>query len=224
MDNFRIKQTFWGIGIFILLTFLSMIFYPGGTIIDNNTEGYLFFYNFLSNLGEITARNGEDNFISSILFNSSLILLSISILLFYTKYFHFFNLNKKSYNLIRISLIFLLSSIVSFICVALFTADEISFDLHVFFVKLAFRFLFVFTILQSIAIYFNPQMSNKLLIVSMIFSFSVLFFNLMMDYGPNPFENNSSLFFQVTAQKIIVFCILLNTYFQAKESLGFSLK
>jgi len=218
VGNFRIKQTFWGIGVFIVLNIVSMIFYPGGTIIDKDTEGYLFFYNFLSNLGEITARNGKNNFISSILFNSSLVLLSISILLFYTKFFQFFNLNKKSYNMIRIALIFLLSSIVSFICVALFTADETSFDLHVFFVKLAFRSLFLFTILQSIAIYFNPQMSNRLLFVSTIFSLSVLFFILIMDYGPNPFENNSSLFIQVTAQKVIVFCILLNTYFQVKEA------
>ena len=56
MNNFRIKQTFWGIGIFLLLNFISMILYPGGTIIDKDTDGYLFFYNFLSNLGEITAR------------------------------------------------------------------------------------------------------------------------------------------------------------------------
>ena len=71
MSNFRIKQTFLGIGVFIILNIVSMIFYPGGTIIDKDTEGYLFFYNFLSNLGEITARNGKNNFISSILFNSS---------------------------------------------------------------------------------------------------------------------------------------------------------
>ena len=69
MNNFRIKQTFWGIGGFILLNFFSMIFYPGGTLIDKDTDGYLFFYNFLSNLGERTARNGDDNFISSILKN-----------------------------------------------------------------------------------------------------------------------------------------------------------
>ena len=48
MDNFRIKQTFWGIGSFILLNFFSMIFYPGGTLIDKDTDGYLFFYNFLT--------------------------------------------------------------------------------------------------------------------------------------------------------------------------------
>ena len=43
----------------------------------------------------------------------------------------------------------------------------------------------------------------------------------MMDYGPNPFESNFGLFVQVTSQKFIAFCILLNTYFQAKESLTF---
>ena len=101
MDNFRIKQTFWGIGGFILLNFFSMIFYPGGTLIDKDTDGYLFFYNFLSNLGERTARNGDDNFISSILFNSSLILVSISFLIFYSKYFQFFKKEKKSYNFIN---------------------------------------------------------------------------------------------------------------------------
>ena len=42
--------------------------------------------------------------------------------------------------------------------------------------------------------------------------------------GPNPFESNSALFIQVTSQKVIAFCILLNTYFQAKESLIFSSK
>ena len=221
MDNFRIKQTFWGIGGFILLNFFSMIFYPGGTLIDKDTDGYLFFYNFLSNLGERTARNGDDNFISSILFNSSFILVSISFLIFYSKYFQFFKKEKKSYNFIKFALFFLLVSVISFICIALFTADESSFDEHIFFVKLAFRSLFLFTIFQSIAIHFNSEMSNKLLFVSILFSLSMVLFILMMDYGPNPFESNFGLFVQVTSQKFITFCILLNTYFQAKESLNF---
>lgn len=221
MKNFRIKQTFGGIGIFIILNIIAMVLYPGGTIIDKNTEGYLFFYNFLSNLGERTARNGEDNFISSVLFNSSLIIVSISFSIFYTKYFQFFKTDNNSYNFVKIALFFLICSIFSFICVALFTADETSFDTHVFFVKLAFRSLFLFTIFQSIAIYYNDQLSNNLLFVSILFSLSILLFILMMDYGPNPFKDNSSLFVQVTSQKFIVFCILLNTYFQAKESLKF---
>ena len=47
MKNFRIKQAFWGIGIFTIFNVIAMSLYPGGTIIDSTTEGYLFFYNLL---------------------------------------------------------------------------------------------------------------------------------------------------------------------------------
>ena len=60
-----------------------MVLYPGGTIIDSSTVGYLFFYNFLSNLGEWTAKNGDPNFNSAILFNISMIVLAVSYSVFY---------------------------------------------------------------------------------------------------------------------------------------------
>jgi len=75
-------------------------------------------------------------------FNSSLILVSISFLIFYSKYFQFFKKEKKSYNFIKLALFFLVVSVISFICIALFTADETSFDEHIFFVKLAIRDIF----------------------------------------------------------------------------------
>jgi hypothetical protein len=40
-----------------------------------------------------------------------------------------------------------------------------------------------------------------------------------MEFGPNPFENNESLFIQVISQKIIVFSILLYYFIQSKEIL-----
>jgi len=222
VKNFRIKQTFWGIGIFIILNSIAMLFYPGGTIIDKETEGHLFFYNFLSNLGEKTARNGEENITSAIFFNSSLVLVSISFLLFYTKYFQLFKGNLRSYYTILSALFFLSVSIFSFISVAIFTADKPNFDLHVFFVKLAFRSLLLFAILQSLATYLNQDMTKKVFVASLLFTCAIFLFILMMDYGPNPFENNNALFIQVTAQKFIAFCILLNTYFQANESLKYT--
>ena len=66
-----IKQSFVGIFLFFILNLIAMFLYPGGTIIDSTTEGYLFFYNFFSNLGEWTAQNGMDNFYSASLFNLS---------------------------------------------------------------------------------------------------------------------------------------------------------
>ena len=72
MSNLYIKQGYFGISVFIVFNIIAMIKYPGGTIIDSTTEGYLFFYNFFSNLGEWTAKNGELNTISAYLFKFSL--------------------------------------------------------------------------------------------------------------------------------------------------------
>ena len=77
-----ISQGYLGIGLFLVFTTVAMIMYPGGTIHDSSTEGYQFFYNFFSNLGEWTARNGEPNKISAYLFNSALMLLSLSYFIF----------------------------------------------------------------------------------------------------------------------------------------------
>ena len=83
MEKIFIKQGYLGIFLFVSFNLLAFYFYPGGTIIDPSTEGYLFFYNFLSNLGEWVAKNGEDNIISAYLFNSSMLILAISYGLFY---------------------------------------------------------------------------------------------------------------------------------------------
>ena len=83
MEKIIIKQGYLGIFLFVSFNFFAIYFYPGGTIIDPTTQGYLFFYNFFSNLGEWIAKNGQDNSFSAYLFNSSLIVLAVSYGLFY---------------------------------------------------------------------------------------------------------------------------------------------
>ena len=78
-----ISQGYIGILLFVALSGTAMVFYPGGTLHDNTTIGYQFFYNYFSNLGEWTARNGEPNTISAYLFNSALIILAVSYFTFY---------------------------------------------------------------------------------------------------------------------------------------------
>ena len=38
--------------IFVIINIISIFCYPGGTYLDNNTLGYSFSQNFLSDLGE----------------------------------------------------------------------------------------------------------------------------------------------------------------------------
>ena len=214
-----IKQGYFGISIFSLLCLISMILYPGGTIIDSSTVGYLFFYNFLSNLGEWTAKNGDPNFYSAILFNISMIVLAVSYSIFYYNFLMI--VIKKSKNaILKLLLISSISiSLIGFVCVALFSSDPETFELHILFVKIGFYSLFFHCLIQTIFIKSIDEFSNILYNVSLVFSVILFLFVLIMEFGPNPFENNQSLFVQVTSQKVIVFSILSYYFFQVRETL-----
>src|SRR5574340_1170713 len=72
------QNAFWQVGafrivvliglLFYLLITLSMLLYPGGTKANPNTQGYSFFTNFLSDLGQSVALNGQSNIVSMVLF------------------------------------------------------------------------------------------------------------------------------------------------------------
>ena len=85
-SNFKFWQGYLGISVFVIFNTIAMLLYPGGTYLDSRTEGYHFFYNFFSNLGEWTARNGEINTFSASLFNSSLIIFALSYFLFFISF------------------------------------------------------------------------------------------------------------------------------------------
>ena len=223
MSNILIKQGYVGIFLFVILNFISMVIYPGGTIIEPETKGYSFFYNFLSNLGESTAKNGEDNIVSAYLFNSSMLTLALSYFLFYMSYLRIqlkFNRN-KILNFFSFSTIII--SLVSFVLVAVFSADNSTFDIHVFFVKVAFRLLLIHCFVQLFIVY-NSNLSKTMLISSSIFCFVLLLFIIIMEYGPNPFLDNRSLLIQVSSQKMIVISILLYFFVQISESISMSKK
>ena len=220
MSNLYIKQGYFGISVFIVFNIIAMIKYPGGTIIDSTTEGYLFFYNFFSNLGEWTAKNGELNTISAYLFSFSLVVLSISYFIFYYAFLKIQLANNKNklLNFLSISTIFL--SLIFFVFVAIFSSDPETFDIHVLFVKVAFRSLLIHCILQSIVVYLNNDFGKSMLISSILFTIVLFLFILVMEFGPNPFKDNESLFIQVLAQKVIVTSILIYFFFQIRETIS----
>ena len=102
-------------------------------VIDPSTEGYLFFYNFFSNLGEWVAKNGEDNAISAYLFNSSMLILAISYGLFYFMFLKIqFRISDN--NIIKtLLMVTILLSLISFVLVAVFPSESPTFNLHIFF-------------------------------------------------------------------------------------------
>ena len=217
-----ISQGYMGIGLFLVFTSAAMIKYPGGTIHDSSTVGYQFFYNFFSNLGEWTARNGEPNKISAYLFNSALMILALSYFIFY---YHFLKILSKALNnsLLRISLIStIVISMVSFVLVAVFSGETETHELHVLFVKIAFRVLLLHAVLQVISMFKIKKMNSSVKWVTLFFTLILVGFILVMDFGPNVWDGNKALFIQVTAQKVIVFSILTYFFFQLNAARALS--
>ena len=199
-----------------------MFFYPGGTYLDSTTNGYHFFYNFFSNLGEWTARNGEINTFSALLFNSSLVIFSLS----YFSFFIFFLKLEIKYikNVwLRFFLVGSISfSIISFIFISVFSAEETSKFWHLVFVKSAFRSLFIHAVLQTYIVFKIPKFDQFISLATLFFTILLFLFLIVMDFGPSAHGSQKGLFIQVTAQKIIVTGIMIYYFFQIRTALRVS--
>lgn len=221
-SKFKYWQGYIGIAIFVIFNSIAMFFYPGGTILDSNTNGYHFFYNYFSNLGEWTARNGEINTVSAYLFNSSLIIFAIS---YFSFFISFLKLEMKAIKSKWLNILLVLSiliSILSFVFIAVFPAEEGSISLHMVFVKLAFRSLFIHSVLQTYVVFKIPEFDKFLSYATLSFTIILLFFLIIMDYGPSPYASKNSLLLQVTAQKIMVLSIMIYFFFQIRTALRVS--
>ena len=221
-SNFKFWQGYLGISVFVIFNTIAMFLYPGGTYLDSTTEGYQFFYNFFSNLGEWTARNGEINTVSATLFNSSLVIFALS---YFSFFISFLKLEVKYIrsNWLRLFLMASISvSILSFIFISVFSAEETSKFWHLVFVKIAFRTLFIHAILQTYVVIKIPKFDQFISFTSLGFTILLFLFLMIMDFGPKALESQEGLFIQVTAQKVIVIAIMIYFFFQIRTALRLS--
>jgi len=112
----------------------------------------------------------------------------------------------------------LIISLTGFVCVAIFSSDPETFDVHLLFVKIGFYSLFAHCIVQYVFIKSIDSFGKLISTITLVFAILLFVFILIMEFGPSPFENNQSLFIHVTSQKIIVSSILIYFYFQIKEA------
>src|SRR4030065_92850 len=76
--------------LFVALTALAMLFYPGGTQTDPAAPGYSFFHNFFSELGLARSHAGGPNTISAALFTAALTMAGGGLVLFFLAFPQFF--------------------------------------------------------------------------------------------------------------------------------------
>ena len=128
----NLKKIFGIIGVlglvqFLLFSTVAMFFYSGGTSWNKLAEGYTFWHNVMSDLGRTVSYSGSSNTVSSTIFNSSLMIFGISIIIIYLNMSKSFLLSKNIVFYIKI--IGIISGL-GMIGVAL-TPDDILSDEHI---------------------------------------------------------------------------------------------
>ena len=212
------------ISIFYFFCIISAYFYPGSEkeIINFKSENYSFTHNFFSELGCLKTNTDEthpsilkkDNTPSMILFNSGLILIGITLIMFYYTFDKLFVLLKDETNLNYCKFtkpLGILSGI--FFSGVGFVPHDLDFGLHVFFANGAFLILFFLCVFHTITIYKSKYISNIYSFGYLLFCFCLLIYVLLIFFGPQigpgKMFTENELILQVVSQKIIVLIFTL---------------
>lgn len=141
---------------------LGIIFYPGGGRLFGLTDsvGYSFWNNFISDLGRLTAINGESNTISHILFATGLIILSIAQFAYHIN-IQFLIRQKKSSTILGIISAVLGGTYSSLYIALALVPYDVNAVLHNKFIYSGAPFVFVACLVLTIAIFLDKDLPNS---------------------------------------------------------------
>ena len=200
------------LGFFVTLNIIAMLCYSGGTYLDHLNPGYSYTGNFLSDLGRTMSFSGEVNFLSSQLFNMALILSGWIFAAFYFRVHKVFA-TKNQHTLALIGSFFGVLGGLSLMGVGLTPAD-LYLDLHIICANWLFRFFFLASLCYSMVIFRHPQFENKYAIGYLVFTFSILIYIIISEFGPDPTVDLFALTLQVVSQKMILLILMAAIYIQ----------
>tara|TARA_B100001109_G_scaffold222488_1_gene194420 strand:- start:719 stop:1393 length:675 start_codon:yes stop_codon:yes gene_type:complete len=201
---------------FVIAVIIASYFYPGGNIHDTSQLGYSFTHNFLSDLGGLESHSGEDNIISFIFFNlSMLFFFFIGISFLFVPIL--FKENKANFILAIIgSLCFFIGSM--FFAGVGFTPYDVFFDLHVFFALNSFKLMIPASLIYLI-VFLRSSLEIKYISVIASFLLLVTGYVIYLNFGENPLTNKEAMITSATIQKFIAFMSVASVF---SLSYGFS--
>tara|TARA_B100000029_G_scaffold243177_1_gene240395 strand:- start:1885 stop:2646 length:762 start_codon:yes stop_codon:yes gene_type:complete len=223
--------------LFLVLSFLSMFFYSGGSMINNpknplyseSNLSYSHIYNFFSDLGLYTSWSGYSNSISLVLFSYSLLFVAIELVAFYYAIHYILRKDKRLINISRLGFYVALISAICFVMVGLFPSDTM-FSYHIFAVNLAFRSFLLVMFIYSYAIFKSSYISNYLALSYFSLFCLVGYYVYILLFGPalpaipysdpnfyNQLPSLENLSFHVVSQKFVVYGVIFSTLWQLVE-------
>lgn len=202
-----------GVALFILLTLIAMLFYPGGGIADKTSTSYSFFKNFFSELGFTITSAGYPNPISAVLFFISMTLAGTCLVLFFLAFPQFFIQTPSGKMLSIFGSIFGVISGLCFIGVA-FTPANLFLEAHKSFVLWAFRLFPIAVFFYSVDIFRQKGYPKRYAYIFVAFGILLVLYILLMEKGPD-IQSPEGVIIQATGQKIISYASLLSILSQA---------
>lgn len=202
--------------LFPILTALSMLFYPGGTLDDPSTSGYRFFENYFSELGLSQSYAGGPQTASFLLFTTALTLAGMALAAYFIIAPSLF-WERRTFRLFSlVGSIFGVLSGLSFIGVA-FSPADLYLAPHSLFVQLAFMTFFVAAVFYTPAFFLHPGFPNLYGWVDLSFGVLLGIYVWLLFYGPGS-GTRSGLIIQVTGQKIIAYAAVTSIFIMAYGS------
>jgi hypothetical protein len=198
---------------FVVLTFIAMLTYAGGSVDNHATSGYSFTHSFLSNLGMLTALSGEPNWVSAALFFIALAAAGICLVIFFIIFPRLFQSSRAQQVLALIGSIIGVLAGICFVGIACAPAD-IAKPAHVQFVMWAFR-LFPLAVLFYVPVLFMDKQYPKMYAwVFAVFCLMLIGYYLLLTQGPD-FNSPQGLVIQVVGQKVIAYASILSIGIQS---------
>jgi hypothetical membrane protein len=217
------KSSFWrhgafsvtmiGCVLFVVLTIVAMFFYAGGTLVDPTTTGYSFTTNYFSDLGLTWCHARVPNTVSAILFITALTMAGGGLVLFFLAFPRFFTRTRSGKILSVIGSLFGVLAGFFFIGVAL-TPANLVLETHLAVMMWAFRTFTMAIICYTIAIFREPDYSNRFGAVFVAFAILLVAYVLLLIAGP-PYDSPEGIMVQAIGQKAIVYASVASIFVQA---------
>ncbi|MFX0001157.1 MAG: hypothetical protein ACFE9Q_10435 [Candidatus Hodarchaeota archaeon] len=193
-----------GIILYIVLIVIAMFTYPGGIRDNISIVGYSFWGNTFSDLGRVTAWNGDPNPISMILFSFAYGIHATTMIFFYLVFMQKFEGEKLEGKTCKIGSFFGVLSSIAIIGI-IFTPADIFYVPHWIFVFIGYPSIFLMGLFYSITLFLSNYFSKNF---SYIFTICLIVFFVALLVGLIGISISRTI--MVIGQKIMRIALLID--------------
>jgi len=205
---------------FIVLTILAMLVYPGGTLHEPDLEQYSFLYNFFSDLGRTVTFDRTSNWLTHLIFKTTLTVGGICLIVFFVALPQLFT-RPSSKVLALLTMVFGVLAGGSYIGIGQ-VPWNVNYWGHRLYVRVGFLAFLAMTFFYTLAILMDKNYPKRYAAAMGVFAIVLAVQITIMFYATNAWHSNEALYLQAVAQKVVVYAEILCMLYQSYGALKLS--